>query len=260
MLLKFEDLVDEYGDLVQAVSASTSEFFEDNLTRLLDFIETQQPFADVAKELLSTVAFEEWYQSARETFLSMVGSAKLTWPKERDAKLGTQLALAKHLSKNEEFMDFYHNFLGGSTRYDDMVSDISSQIVEPMARDLERIVRRRHQFLSLDSDIAYPPVSDRILALNRDGDSYRDAVDQLSRLVREFRESNSLGADGEERERVLCELQAGQSLLQSGTVRLSAVYSVLGQSLRWVANAAGEAAVGQLAVHVWVLLKKAIGI
>lgn len=260
MLLKFEDLVDEYGDLVQAVSASTSEFFEDNLTRLLDFIETQQPFADVAKDLLSKVAFEGWYQTARETYLSMVGSARLTWPKERDAKLGMQLALAKHLSKNEEFMDFYHNFLGGSTRYDDMVSDISSQIVEPMARDFERIVRRRHQFLSLDSDIAYPPLADRVVTVSRGGESYKDAVEHLSRLVREFRESNSLAIDVDERERVLCELQAGQVLLQSGTIRLSVVYSVLGQSLRWVANAAGEAAVGQMALHVWVLLKKVVGI
>ncbi len=257
----FHDLHGEYTDLYQAVMYSNSTFFEENLRRFLEFIDEQAPYADVAVELQKLADFPPWYETQKQSKGSMVGSGRLEWPKKLDAKLGMQIALFKHFSeKNEAYIDFGHHFLGSSTHFDDMVSEIGSQLIDTFSRDFERLVRRRHEAISQGRDIQYAPASDRIVRLDHNSQTYQEAIESLNELVQEVAKSNSLGGDPEEKERTLAELKAVQSLLSAVSIRVSPVMTTLRPAIGWVVGTAGAGIIGTLAYNAWEKIMLLLGI
>lgn len=259
MALDYEDLAEEYQDLLNDASTCSYSFFEENLRRFLDFIHQQEPFAGIALELEATVPreqFEEWYKAAQRTMGGMVGSGRLDWPSARLQKLGMQLALFNHfVSNRDEFMEFYIHFLGGSTHFDDMVAEIGQQLVAPFGRDFGRLVRRRHHEASGDSEVRYAPATDRIVRIDHNSEAYKQADKALEDLEEAVRSSNSPELSPDDRDRSVAEISAGRRLLKATTVKLYAAVLLIVSAITFLSKLEGLAeAAGQALKFVKTLL------
>lgn len=105
------------------------------------------------------------------------------------------------------------------------------------------------------------PAADRIVRLD-DNSALRDEivakVDELQGAVRG--ENDEEGKLGEERGRILAELDAGRDLLKAPTVRLRAVLAVLGVALTFIATEFAGGIIGELAVELLEKLKPLLGL
>jgi hypothetical protein len=94
------------------------------------------------------------------------------------------------------------------------------------------------------------PASDRVVALDHNNPLYREMITAIERVEIAVRETNDLSEDID-RERALAELNAGLTLLQAPSVRVSPVRAMLMPTLRLIATCAGSLALGVLGNAAW---------
>lgn len=106
--------------------------------------------------------------------------------------------------------------------------------------DAVRIVSR------LEREVGEVPASDRIVTLDHNSATYRDAMAALETLENVLRGANDY-PDPEEKERVVAEVSATRRLLQSVKVRVVAVASVLSVAALYLAKQFAGKAIGDAA-------------
>lgn len=136
--LAFEDYEDTVADLL----SSNYKTFDTNLARFLAMLNDVDPFTSIVRKL-PDVAFENWYENAIGTVKSMVGSGDLNWPKNSDEYLAMRVALLRHIaSGKEDVPNFCSKFMYAGRHFDDMIAEFADQIIEPVARDIQKRAQR----------------------------------------------------------------------------------------------------------------------
>jgi hypothetical protein len=257
--MAFEQFADDYGDFTSDVINAGYETYETKLSDWFDFIEQSPVSKDRVEKLQSGFDFPTWYEAARSTMGSMVGSGKVSWAKDRTERLGQQLALFKHFATEEfAWSDFSSNFLWAGSRFDDNIEKINSDVFAPFARELLKDIERNRATEAVASDV---PAADRIVALDHNSRGYTETVDSLGQVLDTVQRSNEIGAEEPDtRERVVAELDAGKRLLKATQVRAQAVWAVVYPALRWIAGQAGGTILGVAITAAIALLATLLGI
>lgn len=183
---------------------------------------------------------------------SLVGSIRLNWPDDPEKRIGMKLRVFREVARKEVDVTWLGQMFTSinSSRLDDYAREFMQQVFGPLARELRRFLEQRAAELSL-ADI---PASDRIVAVNDNSRGYRETVDALEKLEQTLTDVNDY-PDPEDREQRVAEISAGRRLLRSTRVRISALVSVLGPALTYLAIKFGDQAIGQIAKSAWDLLQ-----
>jgi hypothetical protein len=209
-----------YNELSDAVTSAKYQFFQDHLENFFRNIDDTLRVHRVVADLESRVDFPTWYAECKETMGSMVGSATLTWPKDRNDRLAMRVALLRAISnRNPDFDEFCQYFLYTANDYDVHVSDISRQIFLPTTRELIRYIEQNF-------DSADIPASDRTVTINHNSKEYADADEAMEKLEKAIREANDFD-DPLEKEQREAEVSAARRLLKATRVSVSALVELL---------------------------------
>lgn len=100
-----------------------------------------KPFRD---ELVKGLDFDAFISESEKTMGSMVGSAKLLWPKDRNHQLGLTLLLIDKLSTEPEYiLRFGHQFYYADSKVISDVRSVTRQVLIPFVRDFKTYVMSR---------------------------------------------------------------------------------------------------------------------
>lgn len=229
----WEEFESEYVDLVSDVTRANYATYEQKLNDFIAHIDDCNWAAARCSSLAPTFDFNSWYDAALGTTGSMAGSGSLDWARDRKVRLGQQLDLFRYFAANKDaYLNFSANFMYSGSRLDDMIDEINSQIFDPFARDLLKVLR---QLAPLETKSIDVPASDRSVSVDHNSVLYKDVEANLASLERIVQTSNALGAESpEERDRVVAEISAGRRLLKAARVRIDALWSILIPCLKWI--------------------------
>jgi hypothetical protein len=129
----------------------------------------------------------------------------------------------------------------------DLSRGVVEQIFEPMARELRRLLE-----YELQNGI---PAADRIVKLNHNSVSYKEAMTALDTLKEFLRQSNDF-PNAEEKEQALAEVAATKTLLEAAQVRLVSVLTVLRPAVKYVARTFANTVLSKTAALAWELIVK----
>jgi hypothetical protein len=82
-----------YDDLTDEVGRSTHAFLQEHLRNWFSSLDETPDVYSIVTRLEKGLDFERWHADARKTIGSMVGCGTLTWPREREKRLGIKLLL-----------------------------------------------------------------------------------------------------------------------------------------------------------------------
>ncbi len=242
MTVPWSEFESEYSDLGSDVSGANYTTYEQKLRDFIAHIDGCSWAFARAADLTRGFNFAAWYEAAQDTTGSMVGSGTIPWSQDRKVRLGQQLALFRHFADNADaYMQFSSNFMYAGGRFDDMISEINTQLFIPFARDLLKDLYRHSPLETKSADV---PAAERIVTVDHNSQSYKDAEFNLGSLERTVQTSNVLGADSpQEQDRVVAEISAARRLLNAARVRLEALWVVLVPSLKWISSKIADTSV-----------------
>lgn len=263
---EIDELFAEYDELVADVMRSNHQFFSGNLRRWLELLDRAHYFArPILQQLEAAVHFEAWYEPYRiGAFTGLIKPVE--WPQEARKRLGLQLLLLRQFANgglNAE--EFAFTVMRSGRHASDGISAIASQIFLPMSRELKRFLKQdverylrteTERFVGLESLI---PSSDRYVTLDHNGATYIQAIEAISKVEETVKQANDY-QDAEDKEQRLAELSAGQRLLRSARVRVTAVVSVIGVSLLWLAQQFAGQLIGHVASVAWDMIVKLVNL
>src|SRR5258707_15863378 len=90
-----------YDELTDEVSRSAHAFLQEHLSNWLSSLDETPGVSAIVVRLGEGLDFERWYADAKETMGSMVGSGTLTWPREREKRLGMKLMLFRQFASGK---------------------------------------------------------------------------------------------------------------------------------------------------------------
>jgi hypothetical protein len=231
-----------YDVMTDEVLRSRHQFFPDHLKNWFETIDTTRGVSELVSNLELSVDFKSWFENAQKSHTGMAGSGKLDWPKDREQRLGMQLALFRAMSRDEvDPITFCLNFLFSGTNLNDNISGLTDQLFRPMACDLRRYLEEHAK--TAEGQI---PASDRIVKLDHNNPKYIDLINALDDVQNALEAINDYD-DAEDKDQRLTEISAGKTLLQSVRVRAEATRIVLGNALRYLARKFVDTAVGKAA-------------
>jgi hypothetical protein len=135
-----EDVSDALSDLRKAQFQN----FQNVLIRFLSLF-GEEPLFGFLQAVLPSVDFKTWWERAKSTGGSMVGSGTLDWPIARAERVAMQLALCNAIAKGEiQFLHFAHQYCyAGTNQLSAHVREFADVILEPMLRDIKRLTETR---------------------------------------------------------------------------------------------------------------------
>jgi hypothetical protein len=161
--------------------------------------------------------------------VEIAGPGNLKWPDDWEKALGMRLLLFRAFSEGRQDRDiagfgFQHINVGNNLN--DNAHAVIDQIFRPMARELRRYLERT---------IGEVPAADRFVKLDHNSAAYHEAIQSLEDLKKTLREANDY-PDPEDKDQRIAELSAVQRLLKAVRVRVSAVVTLIGSGLRYLAS------------------------
>lgn len=100
---------------------------------------------------------------------------------------------------------------------------------------------------SIGGDVGSAPASDRVVRIDHNSQTYRDADSAIQEALRLATESNEVAAAApEEREQAIAELEGGRRLLKAVRVRADAAWAIIAPPLKWLASKFVDTAVGKV--------------
>ena len=157
-------LAEALEDLHAAVSDFRGGASVDNcqsmMARVIDPLNTE-PMASFLKSVLPLSDFSAWRASNGGRDFSS-GSRSISWPVDLIERIGLQLDFCRQLSTgafsiHEALTKFYRE--GSSTSYMIMIRSMSSKLIEPMVRDIEKLTRRRPLSAAASQSLRMRPAS-----------------------------------------------------------------------------------------------------
>lgn len=246
MILSSE-FVSEYNRLSGDVTSSSARTFLDNLGRWFSVLDEERGVLDVVAWLESRVDFDAWF--AEQTKDWGLGSARIRWSKKQQQRLGSQLALFRAMSEEKLSLEDFETYFFSTNNIDLAVAEIAQQFFRPFSEDLVRYLSR---VSDLPEDFLAPaavPASDRVVSLDHNSADFKTALKSMDELKVAVEGANDF-PDPETKAAQLAEINAGFELLKSVRVRIQALASVLGPSLKWLTEKFAGGIIGRLAAHV----------
>jgi len=135
-------LFERYDELAGDVARSKHQFFQSNVQRWLEFLDSTAPFTKpILQQLEGPVDFNIWFQPYKVVGIAG-GTKTFEWPQERNERLGLQLLLFRQFATgNVEPGIFALTILSSGRNINDGISDIIDQIFLPMSRELKHYLR-----------------------------------------------------------------------------------------------------------------------
>ncbi len=237
-----------YDELTDEVVRARHQFVADHLRNWFEHLDDTPPVLLIVSRLQSGLNFPEWYKQQKTTVRSMVGSGRLQYPEETEKSLGMRLLLFREFAEGRmETHRFAIDFVYSRNDLNDLSRGVIEQLFEPMARELRRLLERE-----LESGI---PAANRIVRLDHNSVSYREAMAALDALKEFLRQSNDF-PNAEEKEQALAEVTATKTLLEAVQVRLVSVLTVLRPAVKYVAKTFANTGVSKAAAFAWELILK----
>ena len=235
----FQDYEDASNDVMRA----NQKFFIEKLRAWFQTIDSNKTASPIIQKLESIVDFDKWYEDQSASAGGMVGSGILNWPEDQAAALGVQLSLLRAISANKiEWPHFAMHFLGSPNQYDNMVMDISNQIFAIVTRDLRKKIVRPDTHITPADDI---PAADRVVRRDDNAEAFNEAISATQTVATAFNGVNDY-ANHDEKQRLIAEIAAGQTLLEAPEVRVAAVWSTVWNALRFLAKKAFDTTLTKL--------------
>ena len=256
---QLDKFFDEYDEIASRVMTARARDFPATLRRW--FARLDEAPEVVQREIRRLEALQNWSEVTSEvmgTSGGMLGSAQLTWPDDKDRRLGGQLLLLRQLAAEEiRVVDFsMEYFYVGDGNFDNLVGEMSSNFFDPHAEELRRRMEDVVE-MSLE-DETLVPASDRIVSLSHNAPSFRKAVQSVELTLDEVNRNNSI--DPDDKARVSLELKAGLDLVQAPKTRIEAARALLLGALGWLVAEFGSAVVGQVADAAIPLVRALLGV
>jgi hypothetical protein len=164
-----QDLDDAIADFREASFQSC----ESVLVRVVHTTDTE-PLAGFLTSVLPPIDFESWLAKTTGSVGSMAGSGVLEWPPDRPARVAMQIALCRAVvAKKVQFLRFVHDQLYSERDLAGHVDAFATKLLDPLARDIERLMQSRPA----------PPVLIEVMGtLPTSGDATLDALLNDARL------------------------------------------------------------------------------
>ncbi|MER9305130.1 hypothetical protein NKJ06_20010 [Mesorhizobium sp. M0293] len=249
MANEFDDFIEEYDDLASLASRARYQDFASALRRWfnvlhnapeplrsrLDWLQNLFPMARVDKEVLVEPS-------------GMVGSGRMSWPDDTEARLSGQLNLFRSFSSQEDAgWRFAHNyFYASSNNINAVLREMTEHLFDPMVDDLRRYLRRNKD-RPIEESIRPIPASDRIVGINHNAPEYSTLITGLEGLEEQLRGSNDI--DPGIRERSVAELSSVKSLLEPDTIRLELARNFVVGVFVYLLAVLGDNVIGQVIQH-----------
>jgi hypothetical protein len=129
----------DYTDYGQDVVNSSYEYFENNLKKFMQLLESSEPLGQLADQLLPAVDFDNWYDACLQTVGSMTGSGIIDWPVARRERVALQRELLKRMADDRiPWLDFCDHFANGGPALDTNIQKLKEQLFRPFHRDFAR--------------------------------------------------------------------------------------------------------------------------
>jgi hypothetical protein len=207
-----------YDELTQEVLRSNVQFLTDHLANWFRTLDTTSEVAPIIQNLQSGIDFEPW---KKELEVSIKLNRGLTWPKEPEKRLATQLLLFRSAAEGgngEVIAGYGWSFIPSrDTSINNSARRFIDQVFRPMAAELRRYLERQ---------MTTVPAADRVVPLDHNSPSYREVVDDLERLENALRSSNEYSDETEKGQRI-AEVSAARRLLDAAQVRVEALVALL---------------------------------
>jgi hypothetical protein len=137
------DFLDDYDDLVSDLTSSNYSTFELKLKQYVSFCVESDEMSRLITEKLPYVEFELWYEKCESTQGSFVGSGELSWPLDKLENLSMRFELLKYIADGKtDVPNFCCCFMYSQNNFNIMVMEFNEQIVEPIARDIRKLLTR----------------------------------------------------------------------------------------------------------------------
>lgn len=143
MVTPLLDLMVEAKERLEEFSRASYQNAEDALNRYYHVLRSEGAVGSLLESLLPSVDFDSWYAEVSATEGSMVGSAKLRWPPDRNERVALQLALLRQVATNElPLVDFAYRFTHASD-IDGSIRAFFERLLVPFHNDLVRVLKQQ---------------------------------------------------------------------------------------------------------------------
>ena len=243
---KLERFFEEYAEIGSRVVSARARNFVSTLRRWFACLDEAPEI--IQSEVRRLEALQTWDEVASEVLnpsQGMLGSGQLNWHADKDRRLGEQLLLLRRLASEEiNAVNFaLEYFYAGDNQFDAMVGEMSLNLFDPHAEEFRRRLEDAVD-ASLEDDMVVP-ASDRVVSLNHNEQSFKNAVHAVELTLDKVKMSNSIESD--DKTRITLELSAGLDLVQAPKTRVEAARVLLLGALCWLAMEFGSVVVGQMA-------------
>lgn len=245
-----EDFFSDYDDATSDVTNSSHQTFENNLRRWFSTIEMSPVAGPLEKIITDLIDFD--YLKIEIGAAMIVGTnAKLDWPRSPNEYLAKRLQIFRGFS-NESLnpLNFAHKFYqSSSTRLDDFISLLVTNLFMPTARDFRKQVERTIRDVAT-GDIAL--ASDRIVTRSDNFEKFAEIEIETDKVIKGINESNIL-AGLEEKHRLIAEIAAGSDVMKQNQSRWGAIKNTILVALKYLLHKISDTAIG-------LIIKKLIGL
>jgi hypothetical protein len=207
-----------YDDLTDEVMRSHVQFLASHLSNWFHTLDTTSKIAPIIQNLQRGVDFVPW---RKELDVSIKLNRSLSWPKDPEKRLATQLLLFRSVAvegNGDVIAGWGWRFIPSQdTSINNSAQRFIDQVFRPMAAEL-----RRH----LERELAAVPAADRTVPLNHNSKEYGDTIEAAEEVEKTIREANDF-PDQEEKEQRVAEISAVRRLLQAARVRVEPIVVLL---------------------------------
>lgn len=250
--------LNEYDDATSDVVTSRAATIDTNLERWFEVLEDDPVVLKIIQELERRVDFQNWYE--KETARNTGMGGDLRWPSGRENRIAMQILAFRAMQQEKpDLLNFHHEFMASSSnQLDTIVYDVTSQVFQPMARDLRKHIERVY-----DSEIGVEefaiPASDRTVTIAHNSEDHAVVIEQLDQLEELISTANDF-SNVEERDQCAAETSATRRLLNSARVRVDALISLCYRGLLYIAKKYADVAIGLIAASTLALIGKLTGL
>jgi len=132
-------VLQDYKDYGQDVVNSSHEYFENNLKKFMQLLESGEPLGQRADQLLPAVDFDNWYAACLQTVGSGTGGGIIDWPVARHKRVALQRELLKRMADDRIlWWRFCIDFANGGPGLDTNIQKLKEQLFRPFYRDFVR--------------------------------------------------------------------------------------------------------------------------
>lgn len=260
-----EQFLKEYDKLIRIVNESRKDNFPVNLVKWFDYLEDSDivPVKFVIARFMGNPNYDAMYRrftgyitlNDSDPFIKQIKEAcRVLDQVQRRSEIWNDFELFRatlmeikggvfnvdNFSRADYYLSKFKNFSDGLREVFEKSLSITDS--DPTVdRDEQREI----------------PASDRIVTINHNAEEYHIVIKKLGELEVNIKQSNSI--DNEEKDRLLAELNAGESILKRTSVRLWAIAGGLGSVLWYIVISFRDAAAGQIADDILTLLRQFIG-